>query len=270
MKALELFRSIGSLLDEGKPFALAKVTGAAGVPGVHTGDTWIVLPGGGIRGKTVMEEMKEFLSGEGRRVISCREAATGTFTVEGGSIDFYFDPLTFPESLIVVGAGHIALPLTDMAARAGFRVTVIDDRDDFAVPARFPRAHKVVAAPFVEALAEIDYSPSTFMILITRGHAWDRECLEFVIAKETGYIGMIGSRRRAGAVLGALKAEGVPRDLLDRVHTPIGLDIGAATPAEIAVSILAELVAVRRCGSSPHSLSRLKGRTKNGREGKEK
>jgi len=257
MKAKDLVQRILALLAEGKPLALAKVTRCDEGGGLAPGDAWIVFASGRVEGAEAAGELKAFLSGKGRDVISCREARSFTFAPDqSGRADVFFDPLTVPQTLFVAGGGHIAIPLTDMAAQAGFRVVVVDDRREFSSSGRFPRAHEVVTAPFAEFFGRLEPGPDSCVVIITRGHRYDRECLEAVADKDLAYIGMIGSRRRVQTVLGHLAKAGVPPARLADIHSPIGLDIGALTPAEIAVSILAELVAVRHLGSSELSLSR--------------
>ena len=149
--------------------------------------------------------------------------------------------------LILCGAGHIAIPLSDFAQRLGFRVTVIDDRSDFARPSRFPDCN-VIAEDFTAALRDHNFSPATYVVVITRGHEHDADCLIEILRKKTAYVGLIGSRRRVRFVLEMLAEKGFSQTRLKDVFTPIGLPIGAETPEEIALSIVSELVCVRRKG----------------------
>ncbi|HET9440416.1 MAG TPA: XdhC family protein [Longimicrobiales bacterium] len=152
------------------------------------------------------------------------------------------------EPLLIFGAGHIAVPLANLAQTLGFRVTVLDDRTDFAQPARFHEGIDVRALDFAQPLARINLAANTFVVLVTRAHKYDFDCLRAVLSQSElpRYIGMIGSKRRVRAAFQALLTGGVPRALLARVHAPVGVEIGAETPAEIAVSIAAELIQVRR------------------------
>jgi xanthine dehydrogenase accessory factor len=151
--------------------------------------------------------------------------------------------------LVIVGAGHIAVPLAQMAALCDFSITVLDDRASFANSQRFPMAHRVIAAPLREAVRALAIDADTFMVLVTRGHTHDVECLLEVIDKPARYIGMIGSQRRVDAVFQLLEEEmGIDPLRFERVYAPIGIAIGAHTPAEIAVCILAELINVLRGG----------------------
>ncbi len=157
------------------------------------------------------------------------------------------EPVLPQERLIVLGGGHIALPVCEFAARLGFAVTVVDDRPAFASEARFPWARQVLCDTFENALRGLRITPYDYVVVITRGHTHDADCLRVLLpGVQPAYLGLIGSRRRVRGLLAMLAEEGMPQQNIDRICTPIGLDIGAVTPEEIAVSILAELVAYRR------------------------
>ena len=149
------------------------------------------------------------------------------------------------ERLILCGGGHVSLEVAHIARRLEFELVIIDDRPEFASRDRFPMAGQVVCAPFLEALDALGSRESDYYVILTRGHAHDRDCLEHVLRGKYAYAGMIGSRTKVAAVKAALEAAGIAREILDGVHSPIGLPIGAQTPAEIAVSIAAELVQER-------------------------
>ena len=172
--------------------------------------------------------------------------------VQGGEVDVFIEVLPPIRSLVIVGAGHIAHPLASMGALLGFAVTVIDDRPEFANRERFPNAEKVMVSEFAEGLASIPITADTFVVLVTRGHVHDLACLRYVLGTSAGYIGMIGSKMRIRTVFDNLKAEGVAEKDISRVFAPVGIDIGAHTPAEIAVAIAAEIVDVYRGGKAPH------------------
>ncbi|MCO1601849.1 XdhC family protein [Desulfosporosinus nitroreducens] len=156
------------------------------------------------------------------------------------------EPPTTVVQLLILGAGHIAVPLATMAKIVGYEVTVVDDRPSFANVNRFSTANKVLCADFERALETIDINPQTFVVIITRGHRYDKVCLKKVINHPAAYIGMIGSRKRVKSLLVDLEEEGVAKEALQKLYSPIGLKIGAETPEEIAVSILSELIKVQR------------------------
>ncbi len=156
-----------------------------------------------------------------------------------------------PLELIICGGGHVGQAVAKAGRFLGFNVTVIDDRADFASRDKFPDEKiRLIADDFVASLRGLKITPATHIVIVTRGHRHDEICLNEVIDKPARYIGMIGSRRRTTTIRERLKREGVEPELLRQVHAPIGLDIGALTPEEIAVAILAEIVLVRRGGTA--------------------
>jgi xanthine dehydrogenase accessory factor len=169
--------------------------------------------------------------------------------------------------LLIVGAGHIAMPLAQMASLCDFAVTVLDDRPSFANKERFPTARRVIAAPLRETVRDLPMDADTFIVLVTRGHSHDVECLLEVLDRPVAYIGMIGSQRRVDAVFELLSTEkGIDPTRFDRVHAPIGIAIGARTPAEIAVCITAEMINVLRGGPAVSISDRRRERDRRRRE----
>ena len=157
------------------------------------------------------------------------------------------EPVLPQERLIVLGAGHIALPVCEFGAKCGFTVCVLDDRPDFANRARFPLAAEVICDSFENGIAKLKVTPFDYVVVITRGHRHDADCLRALLpGTMPAYLGMIGSRRRTKGLLEMLRDEGFDEDRLARICTPIGLNIGAVTPGEIAISILSEVVAYKR------------------------
>ncbi|NJD20238.1 MAG: hypothetical protein FIA95_13280 [Gemmatimonadetes bacterium] len=169
----------------------------------------------------------------------------------GNGFEAYVEVRRPVPDLVIVGAGHIALPMARIGAELGFRVWVIDDRPDFATRERFPTAHRVVRADFSDPFREVPLHRGTHLLLVTRGHKYDYDCLVRILrhAARPAYIGMIGSRRRVRATFLQLLDDGIPKERLRDIHSPVGLDIGAETPEEIAVAVAAELVKVRRGGT---------------------
>ena len=153
--------------------------------------------------------------------------------------------------LYVFGAGHVALSLCQAAANAGFDVIVTDDRSSYATTERFPAAREVHALDFDEATRRLDPNESSYIVIVTRGHRDDMRILRWAVQTRARYVGMIGSKRKVIEIFKALRQEGLPAHLFDHVHAPIGLDIGAITPEEIAVAITAELIAHRRHATGP-------------------
>jgi xanthine dehydrogenase accessory factor len=165
-----------------------------------------------------------------------------------GAPRIFVDPISGAQRLIIVGAGHIAQPLAALGSMLGFHVTVIDDRHQFANRERFPTANEIIVKPFRAAIESLKLDQHCYLISVTRGHAFDEEAVHAALRQSCGFVGMIGSRRRVKTTLDRLVEAGIPRERTDEVHAPLGLDIGAETPAEIAVAIIAEIIRERRTG----------------------
>lgn len=175
------------------------------------------------------------------------------------SYRLFVEPPSTVVQLLILGAGHIAVPLAAMAKMVGYEVTVVDDRPSFANTSRFNTADRVICDDFAKVLESYNINQQTFVVIITRGHRYDKVCLRKVINQPAAYIGMIGSRKRVRSLLADLVEEGVSKEALQRLHSPIGLKIGAETPEEIAVCILAELIKVDREGERSGIQNTIKG-----------
>ncbi|MBT9151983.1 MAG: putative xanthine dehydrogenase subunit A [Firmicutes bacterium] len=196
------------------------------------------------------KSLTEAATGALSQVAQGRGSSVATFAVpELSGEPFLVVHHTPPPTMLICGGGHIAQPLAVMAGMLDFKVVVIDDRPYFASRERFPNAREVICAPFVEALQSLTITAHTYAVIVTRGHRHDAVCLRVLLSTSAAYIGMIGSRRRVNEMKEMLAAEGVPREQLAALHAPIGLAIGAETPAEIATSILAEVVKVKNLTS---------------------
>lgn len=170
--------------------------------------------------------------------------------IHGESYRIFWDRVIKENRAIVFGGGHISQPLVQILGMLHFNVAVIDDRLEFANHARFPLAREVICQEFSRAFGQVKIDRDTAVIIVTRGHRYDLDCLRATIGYEARYWGMIGSRRRVKEILHLLREEGAPEDKLRRLRSPIGLDIKAETPEEIAVSIAAEVISVFRGGCS--------------------
>jgi xanthine dehydrogenase accessory factor len=169
-------------------------------------------------------------------------------------MDVHVDPLDPAPRLYIIGAGHVGWHLAKTAADVGFKLYIVDDREKFANPQRFPDATEILVEPIAEWLHRAEIPTSAYVVIVTRGHTYDLDAMRALAARDLRYLGLIGSRAKVARIRTALLAEGMPAECLDRVHSPIGLEIGAVTPAEIAVSILAELIAIRRGVETGRSL----------------
>ncbi|AOQ24973.1 putative xanthine dehydrogenase subunit A [Moorella thermoacetica] len=248
MGKLAFFQELLAALEEQRPAVAATVVKVEGeVPGMAVGSHFLWMPDGRYEGPgaAVLEEtLGEVAPG----VLAGHRPRLETVKVKGGNITLFLEPVLPEPRILILGGGHVGQQVAAAAKLVGYRVTVVDDRPDFANKALFPAADRIICAPFTTALQEIEINPSTFIVIVTRGHRYDYECLRAVIQAPAAYIGMIGSRRRVQGVRERLLEEGVDPQALARVHAPIGLDIGAETPAEIAISILAEIIRVYRRG----------------------
>ena len=222
--------------------------------GIPVGAKWIVDVHGAVAGPSprglarILREagVRALVSGRPGRCWARPSGPGWELAPEEEGIGCFVEALDAPEEVVVVGAGHIAVPLARMAKLLDFDVTVLDDRGAFANCERFPDADLILVGPIDDRLRAHPVGSRTYVVLITRGHQHDEAALKAVIGSDAAYIGMIGSRRRVKEVFRHLASAGIPEAWTARVHAPIGLDIGAETPAEIAAAIVAELVQVRR------------------------
>ena len=212
----------------------------------------LILPDGQTMGTLGDEKVDAWVTSQALEALT--QGASRTVTDPQKGLEVFIEVQISPPTLIIAGGGHIAVPLARLGTMLGFRVVVLDDRPTFANRERFPEADEVLAADFAETLSTYPLDDQTYVAIMTRGHSHDMECLLQVIESPVAYVGMIGSRRRVSGVFELVKAEGYSEESLVRVHAPIGLDIGAQTPEEIALSVIAEVVGVKR-GGSGRSLS---------------
>lgn len=252
----EILSALTDSIDRRESVALVTITAADGDFAPALGQDAVVWPQperppvGSLR----LGDLTDRALADIRQAIRAKQPRQLRYAEANGSVSLFVDVQQRPPHLIVVGAGHIAVPLAAMAKLCEFQVTVLDDRPQFANTARFPTADEVIAGPFRPELDRLrqgkaTFDDDTYIVLVTRGHQYDVESLLEVLDDPLAYIGMIGSRRRIRAVFELLETEqGIPAAKFDRVYAPIGLNIGAITPAEIAVCIMAEIINVMRGG----------------------
>jgi xanthine dehydrogenase accessory factor len=241
------------LSEQGEAAVLATVVETDGITDVEPGAKCLVHDGT-IVGETIgdaavvqaiVQESSARLRTEKSQLIALEVSQSGA------KLEVFFEVMPAPPKLIVVGAGHIAVPLVKLAKVLDFHVIVIDDRLLYANRERFPDADEVLVGDMAQMLKERTITPSCYIVLITRGHAYDEPCLRVVLPSQAKYIGMIGSRRRIKACFQRFRDEDkISEELIEKVYAPIGLDIATETPAEIALSILAEVTKVRRGGEA--------------------
>jgi xanthine dehydrogenase accessory factor len=205
--------------------------------------------GGGCVEAEVWQAAREVMEEEKARTLTFdlnQNPKYDTGLVCGGTLEVFVEPVLPVPVLYLFGAGHVAQSVGKVAHDAGFDVVVVDDRESFANRERFPDAQNVIAEDFEAAMTRLAPNESSYIVIVTRGHRDDMRVLRWAVHTQARYIGMIGSKRKVIAIYRELGKEGLPRSLFERVHAPIGLDIGAVTPEEIGVAITAELIAVRR------------------------
>ncbi|MEA3453679.1 MAG: XdhC/CoxI family protein [Candidatus Caldatribacteriota bacterium] len=206
--------------------------------------------GGGITEARAIEEAKQVLKeGKGKLLnyhLTKEQAALNEEAICGGDMKVFIDILQPKEEILIFGAGHIAVCLSKLAKMVGFRVIIVDERKEFANRARFPEVDQIIIKEADKALTNFKITSFTYVVIVTKGHLQDEEALFSVINLDAGYIGMIGSCKKNATVFQRLAKKGISQEELDKIHTPIGIDINAQTPEEIAVSIMAEIIQVRR------------------------
>jgi xanthine dehydrogenase accessory factor len=248
-----LSEELVQITEQGAPAVLAtvlEVEGNAGVePGakclIRDGQARVQTIGTAAVVQAIVSESEKHLRAEKSELVSLQIPNVS------GKLEVFFEVMPEPARLVVVGAGHIAVPLVQIGKVLEFHVTVIDDRLLYANRERFPSADQVLVGDMAQMLHEMKITPACYIVLITRGHAYDEPCLREIIHSEAKYIGMIGSRRRIKACFQRFRDQDkIADELIERVYAPIGLDIGTETPPEIALSILGEIIKVRRGGKA--------------------
>ena len=254
----EIFAAIGEALTRGDEVALITIVSSNGSTPQRVGAKMLVFAdgrtvgtiGGGCYENDALLKAREAL--RTRKAIRAKYDLNDDFAEEtglvcGGQMEVFIEPLEAPPALFVFGAGHVGYYVARLASEAGFEVHVVDDRAAFANRERFPAAADVVVDDIPTWLAATTLPTSAYAVIVTRGHRHDLDALQALASRPLRYLGLIGSRAKVARIYEQLLAQGsITLEHLSHVHAPIGLDIGAVTPQEIAVSIVAELVAVRR------------------------
>jgi xanthine dehydrogenase accessory factor len=254
---MDLYEEIVRLRKDGRRGAVATIVNVRGsIPSFKTAkmlvrdDGSIVgTIGGGCVEAEVWQAARDVMESERPRTLTFdlnNDPKYDTGLVCGGTLEVFVEPILPPAELYIFGAGHVSASLYKVARIAGFDVTIIDDREAYANRERFPEADEVIAEDYDKAIERLAPRESSFIVIVTRGHRDDMRILRWAVQTPARYVGMIGSKRKTITIFKELEKEGIPAHLFERVHAPIGLDIGAVTPEEIAVSITAELIAKRR------------------------
>jgi xanthine dehydrogenase accessory factor len=243
-------------VENAEPAALVTVVATEGSTPQKAGAKMVVYPDGRIVGTIGGGCVEAEMTWRARSVIETGKAQLASYDLTpdqagedglvcGGRMQVFIEPMVGTPTLVLFGAGHVAQPLARIAKMAGFRVEVTDDRGKFANPERFPDADKLVLEDLATAASQLTLGGNSYAVVVTRGHKGDTEALASVLGRGLRFVGLLGSRAKLVHVATALEERGFSREEIAKIHCPVGLGIGAATPEEIAVSILAELIAVR-------------------------
>jgi xanthine dehydrogenase accessory factor len=254
---MDIYEEIVKLRQQGRRGAVATIVNVRGsIPSFKTAKMLVRddgsiagTIGGGCVEAEIWQAAREVMESEKPRTLTFnlnQDPKYDTGLVCGGTLDIFVEPVLPPAALYIFGAGHVSVSLYKVAKGAGFDVTVVDDRAAYANRERFPEAKEIIAEDFDRAMARLAPNESAYLVIVTRGHRDDMRVLRWAVQTSARYIGMIGSKRKTITIFQALIKEGLAANLFERVHAPVGLDIGAITPEEIAVAITAELIAARR------------------------
>lgn len=241
----ELYEEFKNRLTREQGVALATIVSGE----EHVGAKLLVLPGKHVQGQLGDNELEHRVITDARAAIWSGSAGTLTYTIEGAtgtrSYEVYIEGFPPPPRLIIIGAGHIAIPLTTFAKTLNYRVVVVDARAAFATRERFPHADEVIVEWPDTYLERADLDPSTAVAVLTHDPRFDEPALTTVLKHEVGYVGAIGSRKTGAERNERLKRQGLSQEQVARIHGPIGLNLGGKAPEEMALAIMAEIVAVR-------------------------
>ena len=254
---MDVYEEIARLRRQGRRAALATIIRRLGSTPrkdhakmlVYEDGSALGSVGGGCTEAEVWQEARRVMESGRGSVVKYELTETDAENeglVCGGSVEFFVEPIMPEPRIVLMGAGHVASAIAEAAHRVGFQVAVLDDRETFASSERFPHAEQLVVAPFERSLDETTVTESSFILIVTRGHRFDQLALEKAIQTRARYVGLVGSRRKIQLIAENLLQKGLPAESFQKVYSPIGLEIGSETPEEIAVSVVAELIAIQK------------------------
>jgi len=257
-----IFQALSAIETTHQPAALCTVVKSSGSTPRHATSKMLVFPdghilgtvgGGGLENRVIEEALAALKDGKSRLLeYSMTDSARGDVGICGGQVEVFVEPILPPATVVVIGGGHVGKAVAHLAKWLGFRVAVSDDRPEFCTPQANPDSDEFYPLPLTELPIHLNISPQTYLVLTTRGNNVDVAGLPALLESQAGYIGVIGSRRRWSETCKGLHEAGITAEQLKRVHSPIGIGVGAETPEEIAVSIMAEILMVRGGGSGKH------------------
>jgi xanthine dehydrogenase accessory factor len=254
----EVLKEALKRIDKGEVIALVTIVEAEGSTPRERGAKMAVgrdglisgtIGGGIVEAKVIEAAKKAIKRGKKQSLhynLNKEETKLDEGAICGGELKIFIDILKPKEEIIIFGAGHIGFYLSKLAKIIGIKVSIVDERMDFANRERFPEAEQIITEKAGIALNQVKITPSSYVVIVTKGHQHDEEALLSVINRNVGYIGMIGSGTKNEVIFQHLREKGITEGKIKKVFTPIGIDIGAQTPEEIAVSIIAEIIQVKR------------------------
>lgn len=254
---IDIYQEIVRSLTKGESAALATVISTKGSTPRSEGAKILIksdgsivgtVGGGSIEAEVCQKAIEVIKTGKARLLhfgLSGEEGENRGM-ICGGEMDVFIEPILSQPTLCLFGGGHISLAVAKIGKMLGFRIMVIDENPEFANPERFPEADTIFAENLTKVLPKLKIDSSSYIVILTGNHVTDQVVLEWALGADAKYVGMIGSKNKKEAIFSNLLAKGISRELLDKVHSPIGLDIHAETPEEIGVSILAEIIRIRK------------------------
>ena len=262
---MDIYEEIVRLRQEGRSCALATIVNSQGsIPSfasakmlVRDDGSIVGTVGGGGAEHEVMQAAREVIETEKPRLVTFdlnRKPGLDAGMVCGGSLEVYIEPLITAPALYLFGAGHVGLSTYRIAHSAGFEVTIVDHREAFANRERYPDAKDIIVADLDTAMSLVAPTATSYVLIFTPSHLMDMRVLRWATGTPARYIGMMGSKRKVTGIFHELQKEGIPAERFEAVHAPVGLDIGAQPPEEIAISVVAEMIAIRRRSAArlPH------------------
>ncbi|MGB8648529.1 MAG: XdhC/CoxI family protein [Anaerolineae bacterium] len=246
------YHALAEAIEQNRPVAVATIVKTMGSSPRNVGSKMLIYPDGRIAGSVGGGEMEARVIHAAQETIqdgkpryldmTLSNQERGDPLICGGEMEIFVEPVVAAPTLVIIGAGHVGAACAELGKFLGFHVVILDDRPELLTRENFPQADELCVGDLAAELANLAITPQTHIVLVTRAHTMDAPVLRAIMNKPAAYIGMLGSKRRVLAVYDILKSENIPEETLGRIHAPIGLPIGAETPQEIAVSIMAEII----------------------------
>lgn len=248
---LPYFAPILNAIEGGQPVSLAIVVKSAPSPKEpatgkpQPGTKLLIYEDGVTSGSLLNQEIEKEAIKSGQRLAAFGE---NQYLQTSGGAEIFLEGFTTPPTLIILGGGHVGKAVSSLAATLKYRIIIIDDREDFSNPQRFPEAQQTIVADFDKGLRQLSVNSNSYILIATRGHRFDDIALKAAVRTPARYIGLLGSKRKSLLIFKHLFEEGVAPERIREIHAPVGLNIGALSPEELAVSIMGEIIAIRRGG----------------------